>query len=209
MRSKNLQIYNPTASDVAVGEIVCPLRGTMAIQRCHQWQRSTTSDGRSCRCSTFNTYESGRRELCGRVVPDTESIPSTPAIEVAMATRPKVSKNCTRCGKPSPPPSKISNGLCGPCRRDVEELQDRGEAEKPPTVPRRMTVVAATRGATDARQALLPALAEGEIARLKREVRKWENECERLEWLARGVVEGKITPQELGRLLPARSRVTP
>ncbi len=178
----------------SAGEINCPRKGVLGIQRCHEYQADTERAGRSCVCPVFRAYEGGlpAEGACGENVQRCGS-PSDPfgfnrfAVTHTqeppqMATRPRAGAPCTLCHKPSPEDSRLREGLCKPCRaayiRDAAEERKReriASQHGAPSADVAGPAIASDNGAavpahlvlTKPQQVVFPAVAEQEVKRLK------------------------------------------
>lgn len=78
MTNKTSYVTQAQLLDDGRARIDCPRKGVMAIARCREFQRETAAEGKSCRCSVFESYRGGEadskmdpppsEELCGREV---------------------------------------------------------------------------------------------------------------------------------------------
>jgi hypothetical protein len=221
--------------DDGAGQIVCPLRGLMAIERCKEWQRETAERGAGCTCDVFRAYRGGapdhdaseavevplEQHLCGRRLDEEieklvekrsqrQQLP--PSVvkktkEPSMPAKPKTGTACTRCSKPPPEGTHIFGGLCKPCR-DLAKAVEKEEGQQ------RIASTARKHAAShDGRQTTIPAVAACEVDHRKKQLAQKDEliaeqarAIERLHWAARGCAEGHIGPEELERLVKSSTR---
>jgi len=122
------------------GQIICPLRGLMAIGRCLEFQRESSARAAACTCDVFLAYSGGEpdaavdieeppleQHLCGRQIDEeleeliaNRNEARAPARQdekgAPMATKPKVAQPCARCTRKPPAGSRVKRGLCKLCR---------------------------------------------------------------------------------------------
>lgn len=216
--------YHTLASygDDGQGQIECPRKGLVAIDRCRQWQRETAEAGAPCTCPIYLAYGGGepdrdtrpptKAELrCGRAAP-LEEVP-------AMTVHQKIGKNCDRCKKPSPDGTRVRDGLCKPCR-DADASKAPPPPPPPPAAVRTASKVVlkapearpaphqrAHALAHAPRQAVFPVVAECEMDHLRAQlaerdatIARLKAERDRMKWAIAGARSGHVTVEMLATM---------